>query len=102
MQVLPGIMRGRIKRRLPVPAVFSTQFEKKMSTRSQILRTGLKVIDMLLKGPVTVHVMADTLGLHQNQVYMYVKTLSEFLPIQTAKRKPKPSGRPYLVYWLEQ
>jgi len=72
-----------------------------MGQRSQILRTGLKVIDELLKGPYTAGQIADSLGLGKNQAYIYINTISEFLPVQSQKRKLNWTGRHSIVYWLE-
>jgi len=72
-----------------------------MAQRSQILRSGLKVIDELLKGPYTAGQIADNLGMEINKTYNYINTISEFLPVQSSKRKLNWTGRPCTVYWLE-
>ena len=61
----------------------------------------MKVIDELLKGPYTAGQIADSLGLHKSQAYLYIKTISEFLPVQSQKRKLNWIGRHSIVYWIE-
>ena len=74
-----------------------------MADRNYILRTLVRVIETLLKGPYTAKEISGITGLSLRQVYYYLKTLSEVLPVQSVKRKRQLKGQGLVPkhYWME-
>ena len=75
-----------------------------MTDRCDALRKGMKIIDVLLKGPYTVKEIAGITGLSGRTTYYYIKTISELLPVQAIRRKRKKrgQGRQPEAYWIEK
>ena len=74
-----------------------------MADRNYILRTLLSFIRTLLEGPYTIKEISDITGMTIRTCYYYVKTISEFLPVQSIRRTRtiKGSGLTPKHYWLE-
>lgn len=74
-----------------------------MADRNYILRTLLRVIETLLKGPYTIKEISDITGLSIRVCYYYVKTISEVLPVRSVRRTRalKGSGLVPKHYWIE-
>ena len=74
-----------------------------MADQKYILRTLLRFIETLLKGPYTMKEIADITGLPIRTCYGYVKTISEVLPVQSVRRKRNIKGKGLTPkhFWLE-
>jgi len=64
-------------------------------TRGNTVRALLKIIEVLIEGPVTARQVAEKSGVCPATAYNYIKTIGEFLPVHKMDQKNP------VRFWLE-